>query len=210
MFTLPPDLSSTTCHSSKAAGWCSTRPSLSTPAAKSVRPIEEVAKKKKKRTQDDGPPPAAGDLPARCWRVAGPYRGMCGDVHMMHRSFFDAIDMFPVALSSVKGRIAVQPNCDDSCCAVLHLHGGGGGATLSHRIARFCVHLSRTKQGPGEVSGRRGENERLFRLEAGPEFLISCYDQPFHCKLRKCSGPSRAATLTPKASASLMMSDRSK
>ena len=149
---------------------------------------KKMAKKKKQRTQDDGPPPAAGDLPARCWRVAGPYRGMCGDVHMMHRSFFDAIDMFPVALSSVKGRIAVQQNCDDSCCAVLHLHGGGGGATLCHRIARFCVHLSRRKQGPGEVSGRCGENERLFRLEAGPEFLISFHDQPFHCKLRKRSG----------------------
>jgi Ca2+-binding EF-hand superfamily protein len=145
---------------------------------------KKVVKKKKKRAEDWADPKSE-DMPERLWRVAGPYRGMCGDVHMLHRCFFDSLSRNPLSLMSTKGMVAVIEDSDASCTAVLQLDGAGRVTTLCHRIARYCIYMSRKQGGGPQVGqGSVGSDEKLFSLQASPEFIVNLYDRPFHCKVR--------------------------
>jgi hypothetical protein len=153
---------------------------------------------------------AAGELPERCLRVAGPYRSMCGAVHLLHRCFFEALNRNPISLCSQHGIIAVRENRDRSCSAVLRLEGGGGGVTLCHRIARYCVYMAQAALSDGErgeaARARQeegGDAAKYVNLQSGQEFLLTRHGKPFHCKIRRPgtgrpedgAGDARAASL---------------
>jgi hypothetical protein len=138
--------------------------------------------------------------PIRSERVAGPFRGMCGEVHMLHRCFFDALNGDAAAsltLGTAKGLVSVEELADSACTAVLQLRGGGGGTNRCHRSARYCLHLSRNKEaegggwGGGGISGLQIESQSSLSvfLEAGPEFLaIDAGGHMFRCKIKVAPG----------------------
>ena len=152
-----------------------------------------VKAKKKAAPAAVGGATDVGELPVRCLRVAGPQRGVCGDVHIMHRCFFDSFAGDPLSLSAAQGLLSVVENPDSSCTALLQLGDGSSGSLLCHRIARYCVFLAQKAENEGATLsgagvGSRGEEggsgTQACALRTGPEFLLTLHKQPLHCKIR--------------------------
>lgn len=131
----------------------------------------------------------AGELPQRYTRVAGPYRSMCGGVHLLHRCFFDALARNAPSLSASHGMISLNEKSDRSCSVILRLHDGGGGSTICHRIARYCAYMSQAGSGENQkAEGRKnGDASKYVKLQIGQEFLVTRHGKPFHCKIQRPS-----------------------
>jgi hypothetical protein len=146
---------------------------------------EKTPAKGEKKSKAAAAPAAGGEaevseLPVRCWRVAGPHRGVCGDVHMMHRCFFDALNGDPLSLCAAQGALSVVENSDSSCTALLQLGKGSVSSSLCNRIARYCVLMAQQEMGSNSMASRT----QFSPLRACPEFLLTLYKQPLHCKIR--------------------------